>query len=83
PSTPANKTSDLAQLDKITGGAFTAATAGERASRVREWLLTNPGNDVLAEVFRELSSRDKGAAKLLRERLDDAKRAKLQEAMSA
>ena len=83
PSTPANKTSDLAQLDKITAGAFTAATAGERASRVREWLLTNPGNDVLAEVFRELSSRDKGAAKLLRERLDEAKRAKLQEAMSA
>ncbi len=83
PTTPANKTSDLAQLDKITGGAFTAATAGERASRVREWLLTNPGNEVLAEVFRELSSRDKGAAKLLRERLDDAKRAKLQEAMSA
>ena len=83
PSTPANKTSDLAQLDKITAGAFSAATAGERASRVREWLLTNPGNDVLAEVFRELSSRDKGAAKLLRERLDDAKRAKLQEAMAA
>ena len=83
PSIPANKTSDLAQLDKITSGAFSAATAGERASRVREWLLTNPANDVLAEVYRELSSRDKGAAKLLRERLDDAKRAKLQEAMSA
>jgi hypothetical protein len=83
PSTPANKTSDLAQLDKITAGAFSAATAGERASRVREWLLTNPGNDVLADVFRELSSRDKGAAKLLRERLDDAKRAKLQEGLAA
>lgn len=83
PSTPANKTSDLAQLDKITGGAFTAATAGERAGRVREWLLTHPSNDLVAEVYRELSGRDKGAAKLLRERLDDAKRAKLQEAMSA
>ncbi|MDH4478709.1 MAG: DUF349 domain-containing protein [Rhodoferax sp.] len=83
PSTPANKTSDLAQLDKITGGAFTAATAGERAGRVREWLLTQPSNDLLAEVFRELSGRDKGAAKLLRERLDDAKRAKMQESMSA
>ncbi len=83
PSTPANKTSDLAQLDKITAGAFSAPTAGERASRVREWLLTNPGNDVLAEVFRELSSRDKGAAKLLRERLDDAKRVKMQEGLAA
>jgi len=83
PSISANKTSDLAQLDKITGGAFSAATAGERASRVREWLLSNPENDLLADVFRELSSRDKGAAKLLRERLDDAKRAKLQESMAA
>ncbi len=82
-STPANKTSDLAQLDKITGGAFTGATAGERASRIRDWLLTNPGNDVLSEVFKELSSRDKGAAKLLRERLDDAKRTKLQEGLAA
>ena len=83
PLTPANKPSDLSQLDKLTGGAFTAATAGERASRVREWLLTQPSNELLAEVFRELSGRDKGAAKLLRERLDDAKRAKLQESMSA
>ncbi len=83
PTTPATKTSDLSQLDKMTGGAFSAPTAGERATRVREWLLTNPSSEQLAEVFRELSSRDKGAAKLLRERLDDAKRAKIQDAMSA
>ena len=83
PTSSASKTSDLAQLDKITGGAFTAPTAGERASRVREWLLINPSGEQLAEVFRELSSRDKGAAKLIRERLDEAKRAKLQDAMSA
>ena len=83
PTTPATKTSDLSQLDKMTGGAFSAPTAGERASRVREWLLSNPSSEQLAEVFRELSSRDKGAAKLLRERLDDAKRSKIQDAMSA
>ena len=83
PTTPATKTSDLSQLDKMTGGAFSAPTAGERASRVREWLLSNPSSEQLAEVFRELSSRDKGAAKLLRERLDDAKRAKIQDVMSA
>ena len=82
-STPANKTSDLAQLDKITGGAFTGATAGERASRVRDWLLTNPADELLADVFKELSSRDKGAAKLLRERLDEVKRTKLQEGIAA
>ena len=83
PTISASKPSDLAQLDKITGGAFTAPTAGDRASRVREWLLTQPSSELLAEVYRELSSRDKGAAKLLRERLDEARRAKLQDAMSA
>ena len=74
---------DIAQLDSLTGGAFTAATAGERASRIREWLLGNPGPDLLAEVFRELSVKDKGAAKLVREKLDEAKRAKGQELLAA
>jgi len=83
PSNPATKTTDIAQLDQITGGAFTAPTAGERAARVKEWLLSDPSPERLAEVFKELSSRDKGAAKLLRERLDEAKRHKEQEHLSA
>ena len=74
---------DIAQLDSLTGGAFTAATAGDRASRIREWLQGNPSADLLAEVFRELSVKDKGAAKLVRERLDEAKRAKGQELLAA
>lgn len=74
---------DIAQLDSLTGGAFSAATAGDRASRIREWLQGNPGADLLAEVFRELSVKDKGAAKLVRERLDEAKRAKGQELLAA
>ncbi len=73
---------DIAQLDSLTGGAFSAATAGDRASRIREWLQGNPGADLLAEVFRELSVKDKGAAKLVRERLDEAKRAKGQELLA-
>ena len=43
----------------------------------------HPGADLLAEVFRELSVKDKGAAKLVRERLDEAKRAKGQELLAA
>jgi len=74
---------DIAQLDSLTGGAFSAATAGDRASRIREWLQGNPSADLLAEVFRELSVKDKGAAKLVRERLDEAKRAKGQELLAA
>ncbi|TAH12178.1 MAG: DUF349 domain-containing protein [Curvibacter sp.] len=74
---------DIAQLDSLTGGAFSASTAGDRASRIREWLQGNPNPELLADVFRELSVKDKGAAKLVRERLDEAKRAKGQELMAA
>jgi ATP-dependent RNA helicase SUPV3L1/SUV3 len=74
---------DTAALDRLTGGAFSAATSGERASRIREWLQSEPAADQLADVFRELSVKDKGAAKLVRERLDEAKRAKGQEQLAA
>ena len=83
PTTPSSKTHDIAHWDAITAGAFSAATSGERAQRVKDWLASNPAQDHVAEVYRELSTRDKGAAKLLRERLDDAKRAKAQEAIAA
>ena len=82
-STSSPKNNDIAQLDSLTGGAFTAPTAGERASRVRDWLLTQPSYELLAEVFKELSIKDKGAAKLVREKLDEAKRAKGQESLAA
>ncbi|OYT92091.1 MAG: hypothetical protein CFE43_10180 [Burkholderiales bacterium PBB3] len=82
-STSSTKNNDIAQLDSLTGGAFSAPTAGERASRVRDWLLTQPGHELLAEVFKELSIKDKGAAKLVREKLDEAKRAKGQESLAA
>ncbi len=70
-------------LDALTGGAFSASTSGERAARIREWLASNPGPEQLHEVFKEMSGRDKGAAKPLREKLDELKRAKGQEALSA
>ncbi len=60
-----------------------ATTAGERAARVREWLLGNPTPEQLTEVFKELSVKDKGAAKLVRERLDEIKRSKGQEILGA
>jgi len=74
---------DLQQLDALTGGAFSAATAGERAARVRAWLASDPTPEQMQRVFKELSVKDKGAAKLLRERLDDLRRARNQEAMAA
>lgn len=80
-SPTASKAADTAALDQLTGGAFTAPTTGERAARVREWLLTSPAPEAMAEVFKELSHRDKGAAKPLKEKLDELKRAKAQEGL--
>lgn len=77
------KTHEPHPLDALTGGAFSAATSGERASRIREWLATQPAPEQLQEVFKELSGRDKGAARAVRERLDEIRRAKGQEVIAA
>ena len=77
------KTHEPHPLDALTGGAFSAATSGERAARIREWLATQPTPEQLQEVFKELSARDKGAARAVRERLDEIRRAKAQEAIAA
>ncbi|GAB2574137.1 hypothetical protein GCM10027034_00320 [Ramlibacter solisilvae] len=82
--TPATlKTNDTRALDALTGGAFSAPTSGERTARVREWLAANPSVEQMQEVFRELSARDKGAARLLREKLDEIKRNRGQEVIAA
>ncbi|MCD2513795.1 DUF349 domain-containing protein [Comamonas endophytica] len=73
------KTSETHPLDALTGGAFSAETSGERASRIRDWLATQPAQDQLQEVFKELSVRDKGAARAVRERLDEIRRLETQE----
>lgn len=70
-------------LDALTGGAFTAPTSGERAQRIRDWLASQPSADQMQAVFKELGARDKGAAKPLREKLDEIKRAKGQESLAA
>jgi ATP-dependent RNA helicase SUPV3L1/SUV3 len=82
-SAPSSPTPDVAQLDALTGGVFTAPTSGERAARLRDWLATQPSHDWMLEVFRELSHRDKGAAKPLKEKLDEIKRSKAQDAVAA
>jgi ATP-dependent RNA helicase SUPV3L1/SUV3 len=81
-STP-SKTQDNQTLDVLTGGAFSAPTSGERAARIRDWLAGNPDAEQIQQVFQELSVRDRGAAKPLREKLDEIKRARGQEAIAA
>jgi ATP-dependent RNA helicase SUPV3L1/SUV3 len=88
PATPDTKAAKPAAsaaahpLDKQTGGAFSAPTSGDRAARVRDWLATNPSAEQMQLVFKELSVKDKGAAKPLREKLDELKRASAQEHMA-
>ena len=77
------KTPDVQALDAMTGGAFAAQTSGERAAKLREWLLTEPSQEDLQWVFKEISTRDKGAAKVLREKLDELKRAHGQDVLAA
>ena len=84
PETPATKPAAEAHpLDALTGGAFSAPTSGERAARIRAWLASNPPAEQMQQVHKELSAKDKGAAKALRERLDEIKRAHSQQAVAA
>lgn len=81
--TSASKSTEAHPLDGLTGGAFSAPTSGERASRIRQWLATEPTPEQMADVYKDLANRDKGAAKPLKEKLDEIKRSKGQEAAAA
>jgi len=76
-----NKTLDLAALDTLTGGAFTVSTSAERSARLRDWLAGQPSLAQVQAAFDEMSHRDKGAAKVLREKLDELRRSKDQDAL--
>ncbi|MDO8385192.1 MAG: DUF349 domain-containing protein [Polaromonas sp.] len=81
--TPSTQPGASHPLDGLTGGAFSAPTSGERTARIREWLATGPSAEQMAEVYKDLANRDKGAAKPLKEKIDEAKRAKNQETVAA
>ncbi|MDE2617188.1 MAG: DUF349 domain-containing protein, partial [Burkholderiales bacterium] len=81
-STPSAPHKDTQALDELTGGAFSAHTASERTARVRAWLQNEPATEQMQLVYRELSVKDKGAAKLLREKLDELKRQRDQEGIA-
>ncbi|MBU3723589.1 MAG: DUF349 domain-containing protein [Limnohabitans sp.] len=66
----------------MTGGAFAAQTSGERAAKLRDWLLTEPSQEDLQHVYKEISTRDKGAAKVLKEKMDELKRSQGQDVLA-
>jgi len=81
--TSSPKNPDIQKFDALTDGAFSAPTSGERTTRIRAWLSQDPPLEQLQEVFRELAARDKGAARPVRERLDEMRRTKNQEQAGA
>ena len=81
-NTPNNSSLDLSALDNLTGGALTAATSSERLSRIRDWLASEPSLELLQQVFKELSARDKGAAKPVKEKMEELRRSKNQDALA-
>ena len=76
-----NQPLDLAALDTLTGGAFTVSTSADRTARLRNWLAGHPTLVQVQAAFDEMSHRDKGAAKVLREKLDELRRSKDQDAL--
>ncbi len=78
----AAKAVEIHPLDELTGGAFSAPTSGERTARIRAWLAGAPSVEQMQTVFKELSVKDKGASKLLRERLDEIKRSRSQASLA-
>ena len=73
---------DLPTLDHMTGGIFGAITSSERTIRVKTWLDSQPSQELMQAVYKELSTRDKGACRPLRERLDEIKKAKNQDGLA-
>ena len=81
--TSSHSTADISFLDQQTGGAFSATHSGDRSNLLRLWLQSQPTLEQLHEVHREMSARDKGAAKVLKERMDELRRLREQDNLLA
>lgn len=69
-------------LDAITGGVFSANSSAKRLECVNLWLASNPEPAVLQQVYKALSASDKGAAKPIRQRMNDIRQNNQQEEAS-
>ncbi len=76
---PQSAASAIQELNTLTRGAFAATQSQERAQLLKSWLETQPSLTDLNRVYKEMSGRDKGAAKVLKEAIDSLKREHHQE----
>ena len=58
-----------ADVDAMTGGALSAKTPEDRATKLNTWLESNPDTDKVADVYKRLQKKDPAAASLLEQRL--------------
>lgn len=66
-------------LDAVTGGVFSASNTAKRLECVNQWLASNPEPALLQQVYKALSASDKGAAKPIRQRMNDIRQSNQQE----
>ncbi|THT97834.1 DUF349 domain-containing protein [Lampropedia puyangensis] len=69
-------------LDAVTGGVFSATSSAQRLECVSQWLASNPEPALLQQVYKALSASDKGAAKPIRQRMNDIRQSNHQEEAS-
>ncbi|PAT38655.1 DUF349 domain-containing protein [Vandammella animalimorsus] len=69
-------------LDTVTGGIFSAENSAQRQERVAQWLQSQPDAALLQQVYKALSARDQGAAKPIRQRMNDIRQSQHQEEAS-
>ncbi len=76
---------DSSSIDQLTGGAITASTSLARTQLIKAWLESSPqpSYEQMNEVFKLLSAKDKGAARQVRESMDEIKKAQNQEALTS
>lgn len=82
PPAPAPAPKEPHPLDAVTGGIFSAENSAQRQERVARWLATNPEAELLQQVHKALSHSDKGAAKPIRQRMNDIRQDTQQEQVS-
>ncbi len=76
---------DPVAIDQLTGGAITASTAQARTQLIKTWLESSPAPsyEQMNDVFKLLSAKDKGAARQIRDCMEEIKKAQTQEMLTA
>lgn len=79
----ASSDAPVPDVDPLFSRVTSANSSAERVAAVQVWLASSPSVDQLQAAFKEVQARDKGAAKPIKERLDEARRVEHQDTQNA